>query len=66
MVCCANDTQRLAMMVTNLDGEYIEGHYYHVEGIFRVRNEKGGVRIYIEGKSAGEIDKPKDEFVTFN
>ena len=54
------------MMVTNLDGEYIEGHYYHVEGIFRVRNEKGGIRIYIEGKSAGEIDKPKDEFVTFN
>ena len=66
MVCCANDTQRLAMMVTDLDGEYFEGHYYHVEGIFRVRNEKGGVRIYIEGKSAGEIDKPKDEFVTFN
>lgn len=66
MVCCANDTQRLGMMVVGLKEELVVGHYYHIEGVFKVKKEKGGIRIYIEGKSATEIDKPKEEFVNFS
>lgn len=66
MVCCANDTQRLGMMVKGLKQDLEVNHYYHIEGIFRVKNERGGIRIYIEGKNATEIEKPKEEFVNFN
>ena len=66
MVCCANDMQRLAMMVTGIKDDLVKNRYYHIEGIFRVKKEKGGIRIYIEGKKAIEINKPKDEYVNFS
>lgn len=66
MVCCANDMQRLGMMVKGLDEKLELNHYYHIEGIFRAVKASGGMRIYIEGKNATEIDKPEQEFVNFS
>lgn len=66
MVCCANDTQRLGMLVRNLNDKLELNHYYHVEGVFRVAKERDGVKIFIDGKSATEIEKPKEEYVSFS
>ncbi len=66
MVCCANDTQRLGMLVRNLKDKLELNHYYHVEGVFRVAKERDGVKIFIDGKSATEIEKPKEEYVSFS
>ena len=66
MVCCANDMQRLALSVKNLNGDFKLNSYYHIEGIFKVVKVDRGVRIYIDGKKAIEIKKPDDEFVNFS
>ena len=66
MVCCANDMQRLALSVKDLNGDFVLNRYYHIEGIFKVLKASSGIKIYIEGKSAREIEKPDDEFVNFS
>ena len=66
MVCCANDLQRFAIRVTKLKEELEVGKYYHIEGIIRLDRTPKGVRIYLEGKKATEIDKPKQEYVNFS
>lgn len=66
MVCCANDMQRLGMSVKDLKDDLKLNHYYEVEGTFKAARSGNGIRIYIEGKKATEIDKPKEEFVNFS
>ena len=66
MVCCANDVQRLAIKVKRMEDGMTFGSYYHVEGILRIEEEEMGYSIYVEGKSVKEIDKPEQEFVSFN
>ena len=66
MVCCANDLQRFAIKVTGLKEKLEVGKYYQVEGVIRLDKTPKGIRLYIEGKKAKEIDKPEQEYVNFN
>jgi len=66
MVCCANDTQRMAMSVSGIKDKLELNMYYHIEGILRVTQKDKGYRLSVDGLSVKKIDKPKKEFVSFN
>lgn len=66
MVCCANDTQRLAMRVKNLKEKMTIGKYYHIDGIIKLQRQNRGIFLYIEALNAKEIPAPEMEYVSFN
>lgn len=66
MVCCANDMRRLAIKVKDLKQDLQLNEYYKIKGIIRLKRIGQGIMLYVEGKEAIKIDKPEQEYVSFN
>lgn len=66
MVCCANDTQKLGIIVKGLNQKLKFNGYYHIEGTLRADKKDRGYQLYIDDAKAEEINPPENEFVTFN
>lgn len=66
MVCCANDLQRFAIKVSNLKEKFTPDNYYHIKGIIRVVEASRGIMLHVEGTEAKQIEKPEQEYVSFN